>query len=188
MSVLARRYLFRSRWQIAAIVVLLVSLLIWFVFAAPGTSAPVSSGEQSDSLADGIVTHEEYVGAIGEVRDCVASAGFPVGPLRDIAGRVDFLYGGAESEASLREQQRVYTECFEHYAREIVAIWALQNPVPRDEVERKVQGMAECLRDLGLPVPENAGAPEVAAFASSHGREFSTCASQFVDERGILEF
>ncbi len=135
-----------------------------------------------------MVDHSEYLASVSATRDCVAAAGIEVGEIREIGGTIDFEYGGADTFEGAQGQHAVFSDCFEQFAQDVQYAWTVQNGPDTSEMDAKREAFAACLAERGYDLPVRPSNEQFTAVSQIAGDDFITCARQFMDERGILEF
>ena len=154
------------------------------------TSGAVSP-EQSEAIADGVITQAEYEKAVFATVQCLIDAGVRIvgEPAYDeeTGTRLSFEWdGGPTMEESLKTNE-LYFECKRTHSGAVESLWAAQNEPSEAELNAARKALGDCLRIAGVPgVPPNPSSEDFVPFIQHPA--FEGCAAEAAREYRVPNF
>jgi hypothetical protein len=114
--------------------------------------APGLPPTQSDLLADGVLTSDEYEGAIERSAQCMEAAGLSVTrhPGAGVGDSTALEVAGDLRAMSLEEIRSAHINCVETHQGRLGIVWAEMHRPSAEQLAREAQTFDECVTDAGF--------------------------------------
>ncbi|GBE23858.1 hypothetical protein BMS3Bbin02_00123 [bacterium BMS3Bbin02] len=161
--------------------------------AAPGAPTGMRSATETSILADGIVTEEEYRGAVQAVVDCGRALGLEVtADFNDPNG-----HAGFQSPGSIDDSRKQFDQCLVEYLPNNVSVgWSVSlGDVDLDEMRNDAAARLACVEnrtgqdfgeltydEFGYPTPMSQATMEAALDYQEH-EPWNACSKELFPER-----